>query len=412
MSGLDWDQPLSTNLQTSWTRFAEALPLLNSLRIPRSVDYHDGEGRVELHGFSDASSWAYAAAVYLRTTNSDGTSLVHLLVAKTKVAPVRPISIPRLELCGALLVARLLRATADGLGLNDTPIIAWSDVAVVLAWIRSHPSRWKPFVANRVAELQTLVPPNSWNYVASEDNPADAATRGITLAELATLKIWWSGPPWLCDGDYATKEPVNVDSGAEEERRTVATHVARPVEDNPVLQRFSSLSGLLRVTALCFRFCHNSRHPLEKITGLITRDELESARLRWIRIAQWMDFRDEITRLEQRKPLAARSPLFPLRPFLDGEGLLRLPLFRHSGVDYAGPILLCTTKGRGHKVTKGYICLFICLSSKAIHLEVVSDLTSAFFLTAYKRFTARRGLCRSEERQTSGYVQGRLHILQ
>lgn len=190
MSGLDWDQSLPINLQTSWSRFAETLPLLNSLRIPRSIDYHDHEGRVEFHGFSDASSRAYAAAVYLRATGDDGTSSVHLLVAKTKVAPVRPVSIPRLRLYGALLVARLLCATADGLGLNDTPIIAWSDAAVVLAWIRSHPSRWKPFVANRVAELQTLVPPNNWKYVASADNPADAATRGINPAELATLKIW------------------------------------------------------------------------------------------------------------------------------------------------------------------------------------------------------------------------------
>lgn len=127
------------------------------------------------------------------------------------------------------------------------------------------------------------------------------------------------------DGECAGTEPVNVDCGAEEEeRRPAATHVVRPVEDNSVLQRFSSLSGLLRVTALCFSFRHNSRHPLEKRTGFITRDELESARLRWIRIAQRMDFQDEMTRLEQRKPLAARSPLLPLRPFLDDRGLLRL----------------------------------------------------------------------------------------
>ncbi|KMQ90478.1 hypothetical protein RF55_9767 [Lasius niger] len=179
MAGNDWDQPLPEQLQSSWTRFAEALPRLNTLNISRLVNF-DEHGAVELHGFSDASSCAYAAAVYLRCTDVSGKVSVSLLVAKTKVVPVRQVSVPRLELCGALLVARLLDMTARGLGLSGIPIFAWTDAAVVLAWIRSYPSRWKVFVANRIVKVQSLIPPRNWRYVPSADNPADAATRHFT----------------------------------------------------------------------------------------------------------------------------------------------------------------------------------------------------------------------------------------
>ncbi|KMQ88222.1 gag-pol protein [Lasius niger] len=145
---------------------------------------------IELHGFADASSRAYAAAVYLRCTDATGNVTVRLLVAKTKVAPVKRVSFPRLELCGALLLARLMRNTATGLGLKSASIFAWTDAAVVLAWIRSHPARWKTFVAHRVAEVQTLVPPERWRYVPTTDNPADAATRGLSPTKLANLDLW------------------------------------------------------------------------------------------------------------------------------------------------------------------------------------------------------------------------------
>lgn len=247
------------------------------MSLPRWIDYHGPMSAVELHGFSDASSRAYAAAVYLRCTDGVGKVHVHLMVAKTKVAPVKQVSIPRLELCGALLVARLLSATVDALGWRDVPVVAWTDAAVVLAWIRSHPARWKPFVANRVSELQRLLPPHAWRYVPTTDNPADAATRGISPDELVSLDLWWRGPSWLREADYLWTEPGISHDVSEEERRAVAALVARPPEDHPVLSRFSTLSRLLRVTAFCFRFLHNSRHRSDRRIGFLTRAELETA---------------------------------------------------------------------------------------------------------------------------------------
>ncbi|CAL1671850.1 unnamed protein product [Lasius platythorax] len=123
MAGLDWDEPLPDQLQSSWTKFTDTLPELNTLSIPRFAHFYGAES-VELHGFSDASCRAYAAAVYLRSTSSSGVIFTHLLVAKTKVAPVKQISIPRLELCGALLLAKLICCTLKGLAMENIPIYA------------------------------------------------------------------------------------------------------------------------------------------------------------------------------------------------------------------------------------------------------------------------------------------------
>ncbi|KMQ92415.1 hypothetical protein RF55_7605 [Lasius niger] len=67
--------------------------------------------------------------------------------------------------------------------------------------------------------------------------------------------------------------------------------------------------------------------------------------------------------------------------------------FSHTGVDYAGPILLRTNKGRGHKAQKAFISVIVCLCSRTVHLEVVSDYTAEAFLAAFRRFTSRRSLC-------------------
>lgn len=197
MAGLDWDQPLPLTLSARWLSFVASLSGLNHVSVPRWTGIFSV---VELHAFSDASR-AYVAVVYVRGTGPSGNWRTSLLVAKTKVAPVNPVSIPRLELCGALLAARLLRNTAKGLGVSDAHLHAWSDAKVVLAWLRCHPSRWKPFVANRVAAIQNKMPPERWRYVPTGDNPADLATRGVTPSELADLRLWWRGPRWLEDSD-------------------------------------------------------------------------------------------------------------------------------------------------------------------------------------------------------------------
>ncbi|XP_029177497.1 uncharacterized protein LOC114945435, partial [Nylanderia fulva] len=481
MAGLNWDQELPPELQTRWLKYITSLPELNLLQIPQWTGIRTP---MELHAFSDASERAYAAAIYLRGLGSHGDIEVSLLLAKTKITPIKPVSIPRLELCGALLAARLLCRLTKHLKLESCPLYAWTDARVVLAWLRAHPSRWTPFVANRVAAIQELMPGNHWHYVATSENPADLATRGISPSELRDRRLWWSGPPWL--GSPSSDWPSESDARQEvsEERRSHATTLTTNKINNDVLTRFSSFSKLIRVSAYRLRLLHAERpHALH-----LTADELARCRLRWFRIAQLQDFAEEIKVLSRGSQLARQSPLLSLRPFQGQDGLIRVggrlahaPLafaekhpivlakenhlslllvrdahertlhggpqltrsvlsrrywilqanslirsvvkqcvkcarfrettsqqqmgqlpadrvrparpFWTTGVDYAGPIKLRISKGRGCKGYKGYICLFICMVTKAVHLEAVSDLTFSSFLAAFKRFVARRGRC-------------------
>lgn len=151
----------------------------------------------EIHGFSDASARAYAAAVYIRVMYSLEDVRVVLLTAKSKVAPLKMVSVPRLELNGASLSVKLLTFVQTSLALDNVPIYGWTDSTVVLTWVNHHPSRWKPFVANRVSLIQTALPRMRWSHVPSADNPADCASRGISTSELQQHLLWWQGPSWL-----------------------------------------------------------------------------------------------------------------------------------------------------------------------------------------------------------------------
>ncbi|XP_075211192.1 uncharacterized protein LOC142318507 [Lycorma delicatula] len=139
----------------------------------------------------------YGACIYLRSVNTFGNISVKLLCSKSRVAPVKQISIPRLELCGALLMARLLNFVNLALKLTINKIYLWTDSTVVLSWISALPTKWKTFVANRVSEIQDLTDGCVWGHVSTDENPADVLSRGNDAFELQINQLWWYGPSWL-----------------------------------------------------------------------------------------------------------------------------------------------------------------------------------------------------------------------
>lgn len=139
--------------------------------------------RVELHGFTDVSIRAYATVVYLRTEKT-GMISTRLVAAKTRVAPLKQISLPRLELAAAFLLTRLVASLKPLIGTVAAPIHLWSDSTVALGWIRGHPASWTTYVANRVSEIQTTLPEAIWHHVPGRENPADCASRGLFPSEL------------------------------------------------------------------------------------------------------------------------------------------------------------------------------------------------------------------------------------
>ena len=178
---LQWDELLPTDLEDHWSKYYKSLTELKAIQIPRWTGQSVDNLGYELHGFSDASSRAYAAVVYLRIIRENGTFLVEvsLLTAKSKVAPIFPVTIPRLELCGAQLLAKTLHFIVRTMGFENIPLYCHTDALVVLAWPTKHLSTWRTFVSNRVALIHELFLNARWRHVPTKDNPADCASRGV-----------------------------------------------------------------------------------------------------------------------------------------------------------------------------------------------------------------------------------------
>ena len=165
------------------------LSSISEINIPRWSGYSPQCELLEIHGFADASKFAYGAVDYLRLIQTQEV-LVTLQVAKTRVAPLKTLSIPRLELCAALLLVRLMQTFVESFPIKVESIHLWSDSADVLFWLKDHPSRWDVFVANRCSEIHTLLPDAYWHHVRSADIAADVISRGIGPSKLASHRLW------------------------------------------------------------------------------------------------------------------------------------------------------------------------------------------------------------------------------
>ncbi|XP_026830319.1 uncharacterized protein LOC105279648 [Ooceraea biroi] len=194
---VEWDEEIPASLVSRWKAIYSRLPQLNQVRLSRWTSVESEFESAELHGFSDASNSAYAAVIYLRVVSSSGDVTITLLAAKSRVAPVTPLTVPRLELSAAVLLSRLLEFVRESINFEISSCTCWTDSTIVLAWLDRHPSQWKTFVANRVAEIRNRAPNAEWQYVSTLDNPADCASRGLISNELISHPLWWHGPPWL-----------------------------------------------------------------------------------------------------------------------------------------------------------------------------------------------------------------------
>ena len=152
---LDWDQPVSQSINAEWVKFVESIRMVRSVNILRHVFYLNSIS-FRIHGFADASERAYGVCVYIQSIQRDGSFRCNLITAKSKVAPIKYVTLPRLELCAAVLLARLMNRVQEVLTHKFEHIFYWSDSTIVLSWIRGPSYQWKTFVANRVAEIQLL----------------------------------------------------------------------------------------------------------------------------------------------------------------------------------------------------------------------------------------------------------------
>ncbi|XP_064482943.1 uncharacterized protein LOC135395780 [Ornithodoros turicata] len=275
-----------------------------------------GIGRAEnlqLHVFTDASPLAYGACAYLRAEDNHRQVSVNLVFAKSRVAPLKKLTLPRLELKGAVIGARtasFLRTSflAEKRTSGVLPVYFWTDSTITLCWIRGTANAWKPFVANRVSEVQSLSDPDAWNHCPGSQNPADALTRGQTVEKLHDSQLWWRGPSWLSEQEehwprqeaHSTENLQSVEVEKRRQEVIVMTTVAAPPPLMTV-SGFSSYTKLLRVTAWLLR-----------------------AEILWIKQAQIYCYANEIRHLEHEGQVQRGSSIADLQPYIDDDGCLRV----------------------------------------------------------------------------------------
>ncbi|XP_011685486.1 PREDICTED: uncharacterized protein LOC105448538 [Wasmannia auropunctata] len=152
---------------------------------------------IELYGFDNASECAFGACIYAVSTNHQGSIQSHLICAKSKVAPLKTIFLPRLELEATLFLAQLYNTVRAACRNKISKVRLWSDNTITLGWIQKQPCDLKTFVANRVTKIQNLTEEALWQHVPSEENPADLLSRGVSVENLQENDLWWHGPHWL-----------------------------------------------------------------------------------------------------------------------------------------------------------------------------------------------------------------------
>lgn len=293
---IGWDDILPQETQKDWEIIRVVLLRCSKLRLPRWLGYSESHQHVSLHGFCDAAEKMYAAGCYLRTEHLDETIEVNLIAAKTEVAPTNTISIPRLELCSALLLAKLMARLKEMLQIKELHSIAWTDSAIALAWISTPAHQLNTFVGNRVSKIQAAIPPEKWRHVRTDQNPADCATR--TGNELFTLAQWWNGPKFLLakpeDWPRTPQSMISMKNMPEAKKKltimqTTCQGLDKGSSESFMLQRYSSLWRLLRITANCFRLKKECR----KLKGgsVLSTAEISNARTHWIKHHKGGSFR-------------------------------------------------------------------------------------------------------------------------
>ena len=331
-----WDDPLPEEVAREWIEWRSQLPILEGVRWQRHalLPSHD---RLELHGFSDASQLAYSAAVYIKSSHG-GVSQCNLIMCKNRVAPQKKLSIPRLELMGALLLARLMAVVVAFLKhVRIDSIVYYTDSMNVLYWLRTEHRMWAVFVACRIKEINSLSNFVDWKWVKTDENPADLATRGLKPVELVDNQLWWHGPDFLCTGRCVPDVDSIHPPAVVLQERCKVVQVVVPVQSgvSSVIksEEFSTLRNLLSRTVLYLRFVYwfakkYSKDPSDRFDFNIP-DLFAQARLLWIRSVQ-ADYYSEEVRFCRSNP--ARIPTGMKVPsslarqlalFMDPNGILR-----------------------------------------------------------------------------------------
>ena len=342
--GLTWDQPLPEDVKENFLLWRNHLPALRTIKIPRCVLAPGAAVVVQFHVFCDASALGYAACLYVRIVDGEGFVNVNLLFAKAKVAPVKALSIPRLELMAAVLGTKILTiatTSVESIGVKPDQVFAYSDSTTVLAWLAKPSRSWTTFVQNRVSEIQSSVQRHQWFHVRTEENPADVASRGTFPELLQGNSLWWHGPSWLSLPSFDVPDQTHLQDKTDLEvsKDPTACFFVNPGEPQPEelfqdLKHTSELEHHIRVTVHVLRFLVSFKRTtknqcLTKIRDLHQGEHYPSpvecsyVRNLFIRREQSIHLGKELAILAKGESLPRKHHLSRLYPFLD-DGVLKV----------------------------------------------------------------------------------------
>ncbi|XP_052764084.1 uncharacterized protein LOC128206005 [Mya arenaria] len=491
---LDWDD-IDEHVQ-EWKTIKLDLERIPTFKLKRCVTNEaDDSVTYSLVCFCDASERAYSSAIYLRQI-TDRAIKVELIFSKARLAPVKGMTIPKLEIMAVVIGVRCLEYVQSQVGVPIEQSVLYTDSQCVLKWISSE-KKLPVFVQNRVNEIKKHTGIR-FAYVKTTEYPADIATRGYTVEKLTKSELWWNGPSWLMDRCYSVHcdsestmcvsdtcvcvELGNEPSGENEnQKHELKTSDECDAPFDIRYDTFSSVTRLIRVTAYVKRYLDNLRSPENKKRGALSTSEICEAEWLWLKYIQKKHYGDVYLAISSKKPNnlqrqlnltlddrgslrcrgrlqyaelteGSRNPILlprndrftqllieqhhkqimhcgvsqtlscvrykywipqgravvksvlrqcnvcrrseggpykvPEMPPLPKSRVTSAQPFTNTGLDYLGPLYI---KSAAEK-KKIWVCLFTCLVTRAIHLEVVQDMSSEEFLLSFRRFVALRGV--------------------
>ena len=495
---IDWDEPLPDETRMEWETWRNSLIELEKLAIPRSystVSFTKSTKRT-IHVYCDASEKAISAVAYLVTAAEDNSHHVGFLLGKTKVAPPHGHTIPRLELCAAVLAVEIAEIVVDQLSLTNEDVRYYTDSRVVLGYINNKTRRFYVYVCNRVERILRTAQSEQWTYISTHQNPADSGTRCLQAAELQQ-STWLLGPSHLhLSGETSHDSFPLIDPDEDNEIRPTVKSMKSKFQICSSLgsQRFERFSSWRRlVEAIAFlqqkaRLCKQSSCGSSTVHEPKTVNAFKEAEDFVIKVVQHEHFETELLSLQEGMPLPKNSRLLALNPIMDISGIIRVggrvnkadipsdqrnpvilpgnhhisyllvlhhhslvkhqgrhftegavrdaglwiigakrlissvihkcvicrklrgrqmlqqmadlpserlhpgPPFTSVGVDTFGPWHIITRRTRGGQAnSKRWAVLFTCLTTRAIHIEVVEEMSSSSFINALRRFISVRG---------------------
>ena len=475
--GAGWDHPIQEDLRPRWEKWINDLQKLADFKVPRCyLGNISSPVEVELHHFSDASLQGYGQCSYLRIKSDDGQAHCSLVMAKARVAPLKATTVPRLELQAAVLSAKTATFLDTELDYPDITHFFWTDSKVVLGYIKNKTTRFHMYVANRVEQICQRSNPEQWHYIATSENPADHASRGLSVDELSTSN-WLRGPNFLWQKEITINDTdIEVDP-QDKEIKSATVHTIQRSKFTTFEERIRRFSSLRRAVSAAARIvmCCACKQGKE-MSHLEAKKRAEQNIIKCIQRESF-----HVSDLRSKS-----SPLSQLDPFLDEEGLLRVggrikktselygvkhplilprnshlshliashyhkkaahqgrsltinairsagywimgcrrvvtslinkctacirhrgkakgqkmadlprervepsPPFTYCGMDCFGPFIV----KEGRKEVKRYGLLITCLAMRAVHIEVLDDMTTDAFLNGLRCFIALRGKVR------------------